>query len=171
MRESKDNLDASLHHILQRYIKTPLLFWYTLTNGADAHVGNIQLSCPGIYVALHESTIHLPRNMSSLQAFKRYFITFVSVVFDLEQTAMMIKKPMDSMNRGKDSSINRQADSEDRLAANYFLLSTQPTYNDPLRELASLAVLPSDLFEVKNTTSTTSVPSSPCHSYIDPGQP
>lgn len=98
MRESKDNIDASLLHILQRCMRIPLLFWYMQTNGVDAHVGNVQLSCPGVYVALHECTVHFPRDISSLQAFKGGLIKLISVVFDLERTAMMIKKSMDSIN-------------------------------------------------------------------------
>jgi hypothetical protein len=167
MREAKDNLDAALQHILKRHIQEPLLSWYIHTNGASAHAGAVSLAGPGLYLALHESKIHFPRNLTSLQAFKKEFIVLVSMVFDLERNALMIKKSMDLMDGCKDSAMSRHVDPDNCLDANSCLSSTRPTFYDPPRDQASLAVLPADLFGSTNTTAISYLPSSPRHSDIE----
>ncbi|KAI9496228.1 hypothetical protein BDB00DRAFT_758717, partial [Zychaea mexicana] len=167
MREAKDNLDATLQHILKRHMQVPLLSWYMHTNGVCAYVGTVHLANAGLYLALHESKIHFPRNLTSLQAFEKEFVMLVSMVFDLERNALMIKKSMDLMDCRKDSVMNRHVDPDNCLDANSCLSSTRPTFYNPPRDQASLAVLPAGLFDATNTTSLPSVPSSPRRTDLD----
>jgi hypothetical protein len=84
-----------------------------------------------LYLALHESIIHFPRNLASPQAFKKEFVMLVSMVFDLERNALMIKKSMNLMDCRKDSAMNRHIDPDNCLNANSCLLSMRPTFYDP----------------------------------------
>ena len=124
MREAKDNLDATLQHILKRHMQVPLLSWYMHTNGVGTHAGTVHLANAGLYLALHESKIHFPRNLASLQAFKKEFVMLVSMVFDLERNALMIKKSMDLMDCRKDSALSRHVDPDNCLDANSCLSSS-----------------------------------------------
>lgn len=170
MREAKDNLDATLQHISKRHMQVPLLSWYMHTNGVGAHAGTVHLANAGLYLALHESKIHFPRNLASLQAFKKEFVMLISMAFDLERNALMIKKSMDLMDCRKDSALSRHIDPDNCLDANSCLSSTRPTFYDPPRDQVSLAVLSAGLFGAANTTSTPSVPSSPRRTDVEPNE-
>ncbi|KAI7853960.1 hypothetical protein BDC45DRAFT_557467 [Circinella umbellata] len=90
--EAKDNLDAILQHILKRHMKMPVFSWYMHTNGVSAHTGTVHIAKARLYLALHKSKIHFPRNLASLQVFKNELGMFISMVFDLERNALIIKK-------------------------------------------------------------------------------
>ncbi|ORX53136.1 hypothetical protein DM01DRAFT_9035 [Hesseltinella vesiculosa] len=170
MREAKDNLDASLQHVLKQHMQTPFLSWYMHTNGACAHVGTVHLAQAGLYLALHESKIHIPRNLASLQSFKKEFIALISMVFDLERNALMIKKSMDSLDCRKDSAMSRHVDPDDYLEANSYLPCMRPTFYLPPRGQTSLAVLPENLFGTANSICIPSMASSPRHSDLEPDE-
>lgn len=170
MREAKDNLDAILQHILKRHMKMPVLSWYMHTNGVSAHTGTVHIAKAGLYLALHESKIHFPRNLASLQVFKNEFVMLISMVFDLERNALMIKKSMDLLDCRKDSAMSRHVDPDDCLDANSCLSSMRPTFYNPPRDQVSLAVLPANLFGAATTAPVSSVPSPPCHTDLDPDE-
>ncbi|CEP12143.1 hypothetical protein [Parasitella parasitica] len=92
MCEAKDNLDPMLQHILKRHMEVPLLSYFIHPNDASANVGNLHLVKSVLHVALHKSKIHFSRNLASLEAFKNDFIMLVLMLFDLECSALMIKK-------------------------------------------------------------------------------
>ncbi|CAO3662305.1 unnamed protein product [Rhizopus stolonifer] len=168
MRETKDNLDATLQHILKHHIQVPILSWYMHTNGVCKHAGTIHLANTGLYLALHESKIHFPRNLASLQTFKKEFIMPVFVVFDLERNVLIIKKSMNLVDCRKDSTMSRHVDSGNCLDANSCLLSTRATFYDLPRDQLLLAVLPAGLISAVNTTSIPSVPSSSHRTDLEP---
>ncbi|KAI9016374.1 hypothetical protein CLU79DRAFT_805346 [Phycomyces nitens] len=153
MREAKDNLDAILQHILKRRMKMPVLSWYMHTNGVSAHTG----------------TVHIAK--ASLYVFKNEFVMLISMVFDLERNAFMIKKKsMDLLDCRKDSAMSRHVDPDGCLDANSCLSSMRPTFYNPPRDQVSLAVLPANLFGAATTASVSSVPSPPCHTYLEPDE-
>ncbi|ORY95226.1 hypothetical protein BCR43DRAFT_295738 [Syncephalastrum racemosum] len=54
-RESKDNLDDSIRHMLNGKA-SDLSSWFLQANGLHAHLGSVHLTEPGIYTAIHQGT-------------------------------------------------------------------------------------------------------------------
>lgn len=95
MREAKDNLDGALQRILNNKAVSNPLSWYVQADGLSANLGSIHLAEQGLYLALLQGNAGFPRSLPSLLGFKESVALLVSMIFDLERNALMIRKSID----------------------------------------------------------------------------
>ncbi|KAG1050513.1 hypothetical protein G6F43_007220 [Rhizopus delemar] len=163
MREAKDNIDNTLQHILKNKVVSLPSSWYMQANGLDAHLGSIHLAKPGLYLALHQGKLYFPRTLSTLLDFKNNVILLASMIFDLERNASMIRKSIDLIDDHRETTLNNQVEHDQPMHANSQLYMMRPTFYNPPRSNATVAILPHHLFGSSNTHPLSSAPSSPHH--------
>ncbi|KAF7720596.1 hypothetical protein EC973_007227 [Apophysomyces ossiformis] len=148
LREAKDILDSSLQTMTKGLDKKPN-GWFLHIDGLQGHLGTVHLASPGLYVAILQSKIRFPHNLSSIGNFKPCLEALMTIMSDVERRADLIRKSIDLIDdrrRSFGKKINRQDNNP--IPAAPLSAHTRPTYYSPPHNDFRLAKLPFDLFGI-----------------------